>query len=272
MLGNLHDFDPKKDRIEFEKLHPLDQWAIHKASVLAFYVGQDYQKFDFHSVYQACYDFCSIDLSSYYFDILKDILYTARKDDWLRRSAQTALFEVLSCLTRLLAPVLSFTMDEVWKSSVALSEEIASVHRTEMEISKTLPVLTPTFSDWNVLRRVRDALMVSIEKKRAEGLIGSSLDAKLCLAATDDELQKILMQNWKELDRVFIVSQVHENPDKKGDEIVVDVHGGPQAKLYVVVEKADGAKCDRCWHYSLKVGSFSDHPTLCERCIEVVGK
>ena len=269
LLGNLSDFDPKEDRIPFEKLHPLDQWAIHKAKTLSYYVDQDYKKFDFHSVFQASYDFCSIDLSSYYFDILKDTLYTAKKDSWPRRSAQTALFEILSQLTRVLAPILPFTMDEVWKL-YSVEEKTVSVHQAEMAVPEQLPEVTPNYSIWNVIRRVRDALMVSIEKKRTEGLIGSSLDAKISIKTQDKKLDEILKQNWKELDRAFIVSQVHEMEDVRGEEIVVDVHDGPQAKLFVCVEKADGQKCERCWHYSVKVGSFTEHPTLCERCIEAV--
>ncbi|OGW82349.1 MAG: isoleucine--tRNA ligase [Omnitrophica bacterium RIFCSPLOWO2_12_FULL_44_17] len=268
MLGNLFDFDPKKDGLAFEKLHLLDQWAVHKSKVAAFYVDEDYKKFDFHSVFQTCYDFCSIDLSSYYFDILKDTLYTAKKESWLRRSAQTALFEILSRLTRILAPIMPFTMDEVWKSYPIGSE--ASVHEAEMEISEQLPELAPAYSTWNVIRRVRDALMVSIERKRAEGLIGSSLDVKLYLRTEDAGLSRILQENWKEMDRIFIVSQLYEMKEAGGEEVLVDVHGGPQVKLFVKVEKADGMKCERCWHYSTHVGESADHPVLCERCAQVV--
>lgn len=265
ILGNLHDFDSKKDKVE--KLHPFDEWAIQGVKNLCYYADQDYRKFDFHSVYQACYDFCSIDLSSYYFDILKDTLYTAKKDAWLRRSAQTAMFEILSCLVRVLAPILSFTMDEIWRSFPAIQEGVASVHQVGWQVPNQPH---DRKSDWTMIRLVRDVIMPAIEKKRAEGLIGSSLDAKISIRTPDLILADVLKRNWEELNRIFIVSQVNELlPSSNGEELVVDIYGR-QAKLYISVEKADGAKCDRCWHYSTKVGSFQNHPTLCERCVEAI--
>jgi len=271
MLGNLYDFNPKKDRIPFEKLHPLDQWAISSCDRLLFSVDQSYWQFNFLKVYQRVYDFCSIDLSSYYFDILKDTLYTARKDSFLRRSAQTGLFETLARLVKVLAPILSFTMDEVWQS-FPIEEGVKSVHESLWNAPET-PLTSKSFSDWEKIRAVRDTLMPGIEKKRATGLIGSSLDAKIYMKTEHSDLARVLKDNWKELERIFIVSQVHwmDNDSAGREDLNCSLSpSAEQAKITIVVEKADGAKCERCWHYSVQAGHFQDHPTLCERCIEAI--
>ncbi len=271
MLGNLYDFNPEKDRIPFEKLHPLDQWVISSCDRLLFSVDQSYWQFNFLKVYQRVYDFCSIDLSSYYFDILKDTLYTARKDSFLRRSAQTGLFETLARLVKVLAPILSFTMDEVWQS-FPIEEGVKSVHESLWNAPET-PLTSKSFSDWEKIRAVRDALMPGIEKKRATGLIGSSLDAKIYMKTEHSDLARVLKDNWKELERIFIVSQVHwmDNDSAGREDLNCSLSpSAEQAKITIVVEKADGAKCERCWHYSVQAGHFQDHPTLCERCIEAI--
>jgi isoleucyl-tRNA synthetase len=271
MLGNLHDFDPKKDRLPFEKLHPLDQWAVNGVDCLLPIIDQKYKQFDFLQIYQTIYNFCSIELSSYYFDILKDTLYTARKDSFLRRSAQTGLFEVLSRLTKFLAPILSFTMDEVWKS-FPIEEGTKSVH--ESTFGETIErVLTPQLVDWKNIYQIRNAVMPALERKRAAGLIGSSLDAKIYVKTDSPELARILKDNWKELDRVFIVSQLFSMDTAREGAEEISVPLVPQMKqetLLISVEKADGAKCERCWHYSLKVGSIPEHPALCERCADAL--
>jgi len=271
MLGNLSDFHPKKDQVAFEKLHPLDQWAVSSADRLSSAVDESYNEFNFLKGYQRVYDFCSIDLSSYYFDILKDTLYTARKDSPLRRSAQTGLFEILARLVKVLAPILSFTADEVWQS-FSVEEGVKSVHESLWKIPKT-PLTSKSFEDWQKIRAVRDAIMPSIEKKRTTGLIGSSLDAKIFIKTDHSNLSQALKDNWKELERIFIVSQVHwmDNDSQDREEVSCSLPpSAEQAKIMISVEKADGAKCERCWHYSVQVGCFSDHPTLCERCVEAI--
>ncbi len=271
MLGNLSDFDSKKDRVAFEKLHPLDQWAVSLADRLSSAVDESYNQFNFLKGYQRVYDFCSIDLSSYYFDILKDTLYTARKDSFLRRSAQTGLFEILRRLVKTLAPILSFTTDEVWQS-FPIEGGMKSVHESLWDIPKT-PLTSKSFEDWQKIRTVRDAIMPSIEKKRTTGLIGSSLDAKIYIKTDHSDLSRTLKDNWKELERIFIVSQVHwmDNDSQDREEISCLLPASAeQAKVSIVVGKADGAKCERCWHYSVQVGHFPGHPTLCERCIEAI--
>ncbi|MBI4394818.1 MAG: isoleucine--tRNA ligase, partial [Candidatus Omnitrophica bacterium] len=163
LLGNLHDFDPRKNRISMDQLHPLDQWAVSKADQLSQLAAGRYDAYDFHAVFQKLHDFCSIDLSSYYLDILKDTLYTASQTSNLRRSAQNGLFEILSRLVKILAPILSFTMDEVWRS-FPIEEGMMSVHESIWEISET-PLQSNTFQDWELIRAFRDAIMPSLERK-----------------------------------------------------------------------------------------------------------
>ncbi len=275
LLGNLYDFDPKKNAVQYEELHPLDRWVITRANKLSLEVNRSYEEFDFHSVYQKLYDFCAMDLSSYYFDILKDTLYTAGKNSPLRRSAQTGLFEILSRLTKLFAPVLSFTMDEVWRS-FPIGEKIISVHQSHFVLpdeSSQKELSRKSFRDWEQIREIRDAIMPSLEKKRSTGLIGSSLDAKIYVKTDDSGISELLKNHLKELRRVFIVSQIYwMDNEREGIEEVSYRSTASQAqlKLMLSVEKADGQKCERCWNYSIRVGEVSKHPSLCERCIDAI--
>lgn len=264
LLGNLADFDASKNRVEWNQLHPLDRWAIIRADKLSAEVNRSYEAFDFHTVFQQLYDYCSLDLSSYYFDILKDTLYTAGKNSYLRRSAQTGLYEILNRLARLFAPVLSFTMDEVWHS-YPLSDNLKSVHQSNLILPKDVAKESSqkTFLDWQRIRDVRNAIMPSLEKKRNSNLIGSSLDAKIYIQTQDSELRRILKVNLAELRRVFIVSQIYwMETDRQGSETI--------EQLVVSVEKAEGAKCERCWNYSVHVGTSTEHPSLCERCLDAI--
>ncbi|MBI3999736.1 MAG: isoleucine--tRNA ligase [Candidatus Omnitrophica bacterium] len=270
LLGNLCDFDPKKDRLALNKLHPLDQWMVSKVDRLSKRVDEWYSTYDFHAAFQGLHDFCSIDLSSYYFDILKDILYTASQNSHLRRSAQTGLFEILARLVKMLAPILSFTMDEVWRS-FPIEEGKSSVHESFWEVQKS-PFTSDSFQDWEAIRAIRDAIMPCLEKQRGAGLIGSSLDAKVYLKTDHSESTRILKQYWQELDRVFIVSGLEWMKGKQDglEKIHFALSSEKNVEITISVGKADGAKCERCWHYSIKVGSFPEDPTLCERCVEAI--
>ncbi|MBI4372188.1 MAG: isoleucine--tRNA ligase, partial [Candidatus Omnitrophica bacterium] len=270
LLGNLNDFDPKKDRISVEKLHPLDQWAVSKADQLLKRSDGLYNDYDFHAAFQNLHEFCSIDLSAYYFDSLKDTLYTAPQNSALRRSAQSGLFEILSRLVKIFAPILSFTMEEVWRS-YPIEEGIKSVHESVWNVPES-PKVPDSFKDWEVIRAVRDAMMPTLEKKRTAGLIGSSLDAKVYLRTDHNESAKVLKKYWQELERVFIVSQLvwMEGNREGAEEVSFKASSFNEAKMSISVVKADGLKCERCWHYSTKVGTFPQDPSLCERCVEAI--
>lgn len=269
VLANLYDFNPEQHKLPFEKMHPLDQWAVEKTNRLAFEIHQAYARFDFHEIYRSAHDFCSMDLSSYYFDIHKDTLYTAASNSFLRRSAQSALFEILSILVKVLAPVLPFTMDEVWRS-FPVEPGVASVLESEWKVPSSAPAPSKNFQEWEKIRGLRDAVMPLMEKKRAAGLIGSSLDAKIYLKTSDAALSQLISQQGNALSRVLIVSfgQAFEMKEARPDS--EDVSVGEEIKISVSVEKADGLKCARCWNYSEVVGTNAEHPALCGKCLEAI--
>lgn len=274
LLSNLYDFDPSKDLVPAAKLHPLDQWVLCRLADLAETVDSNYEEFKFHQIFRRIHDFCAVDLSSYYFDILKDTLYTAGKNSALRRSAQTALFHMLNQLVRLVAPILPFTADEVWRS-FAIEPSAGSVHSASFlaALPGTGEMHPEKVRDWDFIRNVRDAVTPFLEKKREGNLIGASLEAKVFLATGHGGAARILRDNLAELARVFIVSEIVINGESRGDmeETGCAFPNSPDpVKLFVSVEKAEGAKCVRCWNYSRAVGSDGDHPGLCPKCIDAL--
>ncbi|MCM8774762.1 MAG: isoleucine--tRNA ligase [Candidatus Omnitrophica bacterium] len=271
MLANLYDFDPAKNGIRFEDLRILDQWVMFKVDTLAAAVDEDYRRFNFHQIYRRIHEFCSNELSSYYFDILKDILYTAAKNSHLRRSAQTAMFHILKKLVKMTAPIIPFTADEVWRS-FAIETGIPSVHESQWD-DTTYPYAIDRMADWEDIRAVRDTVMPVLEKLRESKAIGSSLDAKIYLETADSSLGRVLRDHLAELPRVFIVSQVYwteENRPGSEEIICVRPSSREEIKIRIAVEKADGGKCVRCWNYSLFVGTDAEHPQLCQKCVEAI--
>ncbi|MBI3306895.1 MAG: isoleucine--tRNA ligase [Candidatus Omnitrophica bacterium] len=275
LLANLYDFNPKTDAVKWEKLHPLDQWAAGIIDEVVTAVQKSYDQFDFHEIYQAIHHFCNLDLSSYYFDVLKDTLYTAKKNGHLRRSSQTTLFYILEKLVNLLAPILPFTTEEVWKA-FSIKEGIGSVHENVWESAQKKDA--GLFGDWSVLRELRDQVTPFLEKKRNTGLIGSSLDAKVYLKTEQPELRRVIENalkaigpDYTDMARVLIVSQVEWMKDDRPDqESITYSSNGKEIKIILSVEKADGLKCVRCWNYSKRVGQDAEHPGLCGKCIEAI--
>jgi len=271
LLSNLYDFDVAKNAVAHEKMHPLDRWAMARADLLVAAVTDLYERFEFHEIYRKVYDFCVSDLSSYYLDALKDTLYTAPPDSWLRRSAQTALFGILSRLARIVAPILPFTADEVWKA-YELEKGILTVHASSWPVP--LDVKTgEEFRDWEFLREVRNAVTPFLEKKRESKEIGAGLEAKVILTAEDPGMAEILYRYEKELARVFVVSQVVlEKQSLEGMEAAEGLSAVLQKKLglKVLVTKADGDKCVRCWNYSSSLGKDPECASLCPKCTEAV--
>ena len=270
-LSNLFDFEPVKNAVPYEKLHPLDRWAMAKADQLVMSVTDLYERFEFHEIYREVYDFCVVDLSSYYLDALKDTLYTAAPDSWLRRSAQTAFFYILSRLVKIVAPIMPFTADEVWKS-YKLEENVTTVHASAWPVPQAAKTGSD-FRDWEHLREIRNAITPFLEKKREAKEIGAGLEAKVIVTAEDPESAGILHKYEKELARVFVVSQVVlETKTVEGMEAAEGVSAVLQKKfgLKALVTKAEGAKCIRCWNYSASLGQDSEHAALCPKCVEAV--
>lgn len=262
VLGNLYDFDPQTDAVAYETMLEIDRFTLHRLQELVERLQRAYDNYDFHIIYHRLYNFCTIDLSSFYLDVLKDRLYTAPSTSHARRSAQTAMFHVLETLTRLMAPILVFTAEEIWQHLPGQRENGESVHQAH------LPGARPEWKDealnerWQKILAVRAEVTRALEKARAEKRIGHPLDAAVILAPPP-EFHEVLSRYEPELSRIFIVSKVElvagglpENAIA-GDEI----NG-----LRIAIERAPGEKCQRCWVYETTVGSFSDHPEICHRC------
>ncbi len=262
ILGNLHGFEPDKHTVSFGEMESLDRYMLLRTSDLAQEVTNWYSQFEFHKIYHAVNHFCVTDLSAMYFDILKDRLYTFAPGSPARRSAQTAVWRIGEALVRLLAPIVSFTCEEIWQYLPKVNGRPESVHLALFpapgEITGGLAgaSLDQLRSDWDTLLAVRAEVMKALEAARNNEMIGSGLEAQVRLAAAAPILA-VLERYRKDLPALFIVSQVHRAPDTSGD--------GASA-VRVAVSKATGQKCERCWNYSAHVGEDRDYPTVCERC------
>ncbi|RLQ95813.1 isoleucine--tRNA ligase [Falsibacillus albus] len=263
LLGNLADFDPTKDKVAYENLREVDQYMLVKLNDLVKHVHDSYENYEFASIYHAVNNFCTLDLSSFYLDFAKDVLYIEATDNPERRAMQTVLHEALVVLAKLLSPILSHTTDEVWPYIPGVAEE--SVQLTDMPEVKDLPDSEALVKKWDRFLDLRDDVLKALEEARNEKVIGKSLTAyvRLYVNGSTKELLESISENLKQL---FIVS---------GFEIAGAVDEAPEHALKldnasIVVEKADGETCERCWVVTPDVGQDPAHPTLCPRCAEVV--
>ncbi|MCS6294138.1 MAG: isoleucine--tRNA ligase, partial [Nitrospira sp.] len=261
LLSNLYDFDPEKDRIPYEQLPELDRLALHRLSELIPRVRKSYDDFEFHTIFHALNNFCSVDLSSVYLDILKDRLYTFRTDSPLRRGSQTVLFDIVMAMTKLMAPILSFTAEEIWR---VVSAQIPGGLGAQSVHLATFPEVDPLWRNaelatrWETLLDYRSQVQGVLEASRRDKVIGSSLEAHVQLEA-DDKAYQFLKPYERDLGTIFIVSKVTLSQSSAG-----------QAGIQVSVAKSSAAKCERCWNYREAVGADAEHPTLCDRCLEAI--
>lgn len=256
-LGNLADFDPSTDLLPANEQLEFDQWILVRCEQLIERCRQSYEEFAFHRVYQALYNFATTDLSAIYFDVIKDRLYTTAPKSHDRRSAQTSLYKIMHSMVRLMAPLLTFTTDEVWGHMRKLPGDPESVHLTLFpEPGFVTAGLTPAQRDnvanWERLLPVREQVMKALEVSRQEKFIGAPLEAKVRLQA-GKELYSLLDQYQEQLPGLFIVSQV-------------SLEDGTGADLAVHVERSTGTKCERCWKYLESVGFDPEFPTVCVPC------
>jgi isoleucyl-tRNA synthetase len=257
LLSNLYDFDPVKHRVAYEQLPEVDRWALLRLGDLIPKVRSAYEAYEFHTIFHALNNFCSVDLSAVYLDILKDRLYTFHRDAHERRSSQTVLYDILVALTRLMAPVLSFTADEIWRMlPEGARKDVSSVHLASFPEADRNWADETLAKRWEKLLEIRVAVQASLESQRRDKIIGSALEAAVVLK-TDDALQAFLKPFEADLPALFIVSQVA-------------VARGVQEGFAVEIRRAEGNKCERCWNYRPAVGTFKDHPTLCDRCVEAI--
>ena len=269
MLGNLSDFDPN-EATPVAELMPLDRWAIARLNELAKRVEEEYSGYEFHGVYRAIYNFCVVDMSNFYLDIIKDRLYCDGKNSASRRSAQTALHMILDGMTKMLAPILAFTSEEIWHEMAhAKTDDAGSVLFNEMrKYDPALALSEDEMTSWQNLAGLRADVNKVLEAARAEKKIGKSLDADVTLYLTGDVSQKIFGSVDKEFfAQFFIVSHVNVvNGDGEG------VTGELFPNVKVAVSEATGEKCARCWIHHEHVGENAQYPDLCPRCADVLSE
>ena len=269
ILGNLAGFDPKTDLVPYDQMCELDRWALMKLNALVSKVIKGYDDYEFHVVLHAIHNFCVVDMSNFYLDVIKDRLYCEEKDGVLRRSAQTAMYEILDALVRMIAPILCFTADEIWQ---------AMPHRdgddTANIVLNCMPKVNPAWSfaqdmsdKWDKLTALRDDVNKALEEARKEKVIGKPLEAWVTVYVQDDAVAGLLESiPADELAALSIVSKMR---------VICGSGEGMQGEnlpgVQIAIERASGDKCERCWMYVDSVGQDAKHPTLCARCAAVVG-
>jgi isoleucyl-tRNA synthetase len=264
ILGNLKGFNPATDALSFDELEPFDQYVLLQLAEVIEDVRVAYAEFSFHKLFMQLKDFCVVDLSAVYFDVIKDRLYTFAPQSKERRSAQTAIWKVGEALVRLLAPLMSFTAEEIWPHLPEVEGRPVSVHAAyfptadEVAVNRTRQRAKTIEDDYSRLVAIRNDVLKALEEARNQKLIGSGLEAQVVLSVPA-ELHSLLEKHFAELRYLLIVSDVQLN--KGGAD-------GPGIKIQI--NKAPGQKCERCWNYSTQVGKDAEYPTVCERCSPVL--
>ena len=251
-LGNGNGFNPDTDSVSDDKLTELDKWALMRLDALIDKVNEGYQAFDFHIAFHAIHNFCVIDMSNFYLDIIKDRLYCEKEDSELRRAAQTAMYRILSAVARLAAPIISFTAEEIWQFMPHTSaDDTESVFLNQMPEKSGIEFSEAFIEKWNFIYAARESANKALEDARNEKIIGKSLEAKIIIKSNEADFGRY-SDLAKQLTEILIVSDVEI--EKNDGETVFEV------------AKAEGGKCERCWCYSKYVGENHEHPTLCQRC------
>ena len=268
LLGNLYDFNPDKDLVAYSHIYDLDKWALYRLAQMTSEVQNNFDEYEFAKAFKAIYTFCNEDLSNFYLDILKDRLYISATQSQERRSAQTVLYHILNSLVRMLAPLISFTTEEIF---LKMPKDAKTAKCTSVHLLPWLEAPTEWFNKsidekFESLLSLRPHVMKALEDKRRLGAIGSSLEAKVIFETASGRDYKYLKDLETILVEAFVVSQVEvkkvENVSQGLDERF--------SQTTIHVDHADGKKCSRSWKYSLDVGLDPDHPTLSLRCAQIV--
>ncbi|MNI26536.1 Isoleucine--tRNA ligase [compost metagenome] len=262
LLGNLTHFNPDTDKVAYEQMTELDQFALIRLNKLIERVTKAYEDYEFHVVYQSIHHFCAIEMSSFYLDVIKDRLYANAPHDASRKASQTVLYEVLTAITRLISPILPHTADEVWK--YIPGETLVSVQLAELPVVQSSYYNDVLEQKWNSFLEIRDEVLKALEVARKEKIIGNSLGAAVQLYPDTEHYE--WLQQMFQLDQLFIVSHVEIH-----DPSTAKPAGAYQANgVAILIQVADGEKCERCWIVTPQVGENKQHPSLCNRCSSVV--
>jgi isoleucyl-tRNA synthetase len=257
LLGNIDDFDPTANAVAYEEMFDIDKWAMQQLQKLIADVTEGYENFAFHRVFSLIYNFCTVEMSSVYMDVLKDRMYCDERSSLSRRSGQTAMYRILDCLVRMLAPVLVHTAEEAWGAMKFKSQAVESVHLAEMPKVDESIDFRGQESRWRKLMGLRDDVLRELEDLRQEQKIGSAQEAAVTVYCQDEETAEVLNGfGLEQFAALCIVSEVKLQS------------GAGEAK--VVAEKSSHQKCQRCWNYRPSVGADSKYRDLCERCVSVV--
>ncbi|MBR2311906.1 MAG: isoleucine--tRNA ligase [Clostridia bacterium] len=269
LLADLYDFDPKGDMLKMEELYEIDQWIVSSMNDLVKRAREAYDAYEFHTIYHEVNNFCTVELSKLYIDITKDRVYAEAAASKARRSAQTAMYYIINALTRILAPLISFTAEEIWQAMPhAEGDNATSVFLNDLPAYDEALAFPAVRAKWDQLFVLREPVMKALEIARADKRIGKSLDAAVTVYAPDAAVYALLSNFRAELPTVFIVSQVElKNAAAPAGTVVEE--GAPIA---VVVDAAAGEKCDRCWNYTTAGTVTEEDGCLCPRCREVLGK
>ncbi|HEJ8345910.1 TPA: isoleucine--tRNA ligase [Staphylococcus aureus] len=259
MLGNINDFNPDTDSIPESELLEVDRYLLNRLREFTASTINNYENFDYLNIYQEVQNFINVELSNFYLDYGKDILYIEQRDSHIRRSMQTVLYQILVDMTKLLAPILVHTAEEVWSHTPHVKEE--SVHLADMP--KVVEVDQALLDKWRTFMNLRDDVNRALETARNEKVIGKSLEAKVTIASNDKFNASEFLTSFDALHQLFIVSQV-KVVDKLDDQATAYEHGD------IVIEHADGEKCERCWNYSEDLGAVDELTHLCPQCQQVV--
>jgi len=259
LAANLYDFDPAADIVDGAKLEEVDRYILAKYADVAVKICEAYADYDYPTIFQLVNSFATVDLSAFYVDVTKDRVYTFAAKSRERRSAQTAMYTIVDGLARLVAPILTFTSDELWRHLPGTRDE--SVHIAIFPAGPDLAAFVdaPLIERWTRLIAVRDRVLAAIEPLRKDKKIGSSLQAKVVLSAAKADLA-FLEAHAELLPTLFIVSEVELRPAP------ADVEAHEEMMPHVTIERAAGVKCERCWRYVPTVSTAPEWAGLCERC------
>ena len=259
ILGNTYDYEPENP-VAYSELQEIDKWALTRLNKLIKSCTENYDNYSFNNCYHDINQFCVIDMSNFYLDIIKDRLYTSKKDSVERRAAQTTMYWILDALVKILTPMIPFTAEEIWKAMKHISNEnFESVMLTDFPRANAIYDNKEIAEKWEKIIKLKDIVAKELENARSAKTIGHSLNAKVTIYAEGDQF-KFIQDNKELLQTVFIISALDVKENERKDEI----------KLGVKVEQAPGEKCERCWMYSETVGQDKENPTICHRCSEAI--